>query len=151
MLYALGWNLDELSKLNQKSRSLLVEVTTLRERVDSPPIAGLNYTVNKLQSSVKEFIRAVSRHQRTPATHVLVTMISPSERNRKPYALPLCCIPYVGLNESQARSHIHKVAKEMSEQGMHVEGLLVKFPLHFIYLNHFVLCRFCEQRRIQCL
>ena len=117
-------NVDELSRLNQQCRSLLVEVSTLKDKIEDESCCGtgLNYAVIKLQPSLKEFIKAVTRHQRTPATHVLVTMISPSERNRKPYALPVSCIPYVGLNETQARSHISTVAEEMSKCGMHVEG-----------------------------
>ncbi len=124
VLYALGWNVDELSRLNQQCRSLLVEVSTLEESIkdQSSPSLGLQYAVVKLQDTLKEFVKAVTRHQRTPATHVLVTMISPSERNRKPYALPIACIPYVGLSEAKARSHISMVAEEMSKQGVCVEG-----------------------------
>ncbi len=124
VLYALGWNVDELSRLNQQCRSLLVEVSTLEESIKnrSSPSLGLKYAVIKLQDSLKEFVKAVTRHQRTPATHVLVTMISPSERNRKPYALPIACIPYVGLSEAKARSHISLVAEEMSKHGLCVEG-----------------------------
>lgn len=126
VLYALGWNVDELSRLNQQCRSLLVEVSTLKESIrdQSSPSLGLQYAVGKLQGTLKEFVKAVTRHQRTPATHVLVTMISPSERNHKPYALPIACIPYVGLSEAKARSHISAVAEEMVKQGLRVEGYL---------------------------
>ncbi|XP_064390678.1 uncharacterized protein LOC135338466 [Halichondria panicea] len=126
VLYALGWNVDELSRLNQQCRSLLVEVSTLKESIrdQSSPSLGLQYAVGKLQGTLKEFVKAVTRHQRTPATHVLVTMISPSERNHKPYALPIACIPYVGLSEAKARSHISAVAEEMVKQGLRVEGFV---------------------------
>ena len=50
--------------------------------------------LNMCQEKVRNFIRSITRHKRTAATHVLVTMISPSERNVKPYALPVSCIPY---------------------------------------------------------
>ena len=97
----------------------------MKEKVEAGhnPIVGVNYAVRKLQSTIQAFLRAVTRYQRTPATHILVTMISPSERNRKPYALPICCIPYVGLTEARARSHISSVVKEMCKQGMHIEGM----------------------------
>ncbi len=38
------------------------------------------------------------------------------------YALPVGCIPYASLNESQTISYISEAAKEMAAQGMHIEG-----------------------------
>ena len=58
-------------------------------------------------------------------------MISPSQRNRKPYALPLCCTPYHSLTEEQARAHINSVITAMKKKNMKVAGLLL-----FIYLFH---------------
>ena len=66
---------------------------------------------------------AVSRHRRTSATHILVTMVSPCERSQ-PYALPLCCMPYAGLTESKARSHISSVIAETLKRGIKVEGIV---------------------------
>lgn len=119
----------------------MVEVTTLAEKVDgqSSLTSGLNYAVAKLQTDLNAFLKAVSRHQRIPATHVLVTMVSPSERNRKPYALPICCIPYVGLSESKARSHITSVVEEMCKRRMKVEGnckiISPSFLNHILFLH----------------
>ena len=47
-----------------------------------------------IRQRVVTFIRGITCHKRTAATHVLVFMVSPEERNRKPYALPVQCIPY---------------------------------------------------------
>ena len=77
---------------------------------------------------VRYFIRSITRHKRTAATHVLVTMISPSERNVKPYALPVSCIPYTGLAEGKARKIINMVVKEMCKHGMKVEGVYQFYP-----------------------
>ena len=52
-----------------------------------------------------------------------MTMISPSERNRKPYALPISCIPYAGLSEGKARKIISMVVQKMCKRGMKVEGV----------------------------
>ena len=49
-------------------------------------------------------------------------MISPEERNRKPYALPVQCLPYAGLGDDQIQSLVNKVIgrnqKEWNESGM---------------------------------
>ena len=78
--------------------------------------------VTELQSHLVTFIRGVTRHQYHAATHILVTMISPSERNQKPYALPLCCIPYSSLTEVQTRVHLNNVISEMNKRNMKIAG-----------------------------
>ena len=124
VLYKLGWTIDELSRLNSQCRKLLSTVDLLERRVDdqSCEVGVVNYALSSLQSDFKEFVKADSRHQRTPATHVLVTLVSPSRRNKNPYALPVCCIPYVGLSEAKARVHINSVIEEMVNRGMKVAG-----------------------------
>jgi len=115
--------------LNEQSRSLLVEISSLKERLEGcqGPAVGMKAALEALQPRMKSLITAVTRHKRTPATHVLVTMISPNERNRKPYALPISCIPYVGLTETRARAHISQVVKQMCKQGLLVEGIFCNF------------------------
>ena len=79
--------------------------------------------MNLCQEKLRDFIRSCTRHKRTAASHVLVTMISPSERNRKPYALPISCIPYVSLSEENACKIINTVVQEMCKRGMKVGGM----------------------------
>jgi hypothetical protein len=50
-------------------------------------------------------------------------MISPSQRNRKPYALPIYCIPYRSLTEAQARTHINNVISAMKKKNMNIAGM----------------------------
>ena len=55
-----------------------------------------------MDSSWKNVI--VSRvYKRTAATHVFVVMISTQSRSRKPYALPVQCIPYVSMSREDVR------------------------------------------------
>ena len=131
-LYALGWTIDELSRLNDECHTLYVEVTTLVERLEdeATDVVQMNAArlLNMCQERVRNFIRSITRHKRTAATHVLVTMISPSERNVKPYALPVSCIPYTGLAEGKAHKIINMVVKEMCKRGMKVEGVYQFYP-----------------------
>ena len=126
-MYSLCWTVDELSRLNDEGRKLYVEVTDLLELLedDSTDLILTNVArrISKLQEKLLPFIQGVTRHKRNKATHVLVTMISPSQRNKKPYALPISCLPYHSLTEIQARSHIKEVMSEMRKRDMKIAGM----------------------------
>ena len=98
VMYQLSWSVDELTRLLEEGRVLYVEVSSLLEILSDNQRDQVQANVarrdTELQSHLVMFTRRVTRHQHCAATHILVTMISPSERNQKPYALPLCCIPY---------------------------------------------------------
>ena len=49
-------------------------------------------------------------------------MISPEERTRKPYALPVQCLAYVSLGDMAVRRICDVLIKEMSARGMKVAG-----------------------------
>ena len=91
-LVSLAWKIKELSKLNKIGRAIGVLTTKLTGQC--------RWTKDNIPSQLKEirqkltaFIKGIPRHQCTPATHVLVFMISNEERDKKPYALPVQCIP----------------------------------------------------------
>ena len=120
-LYALGWTIDELSRLTEECRALGVELMNLLEKLEdeSTDIVRSNVarTLTVCQERLRTFIKGVTRHKRMPASHILVTMISSSERNQKPYALPISCIPYAILSEGKARTIINAIVKEMCKHG----------------------------------
>jgi len=49
-------------------------------------------------------------------------MISNEERDKKPYALPVQCIPYKGLSDSMVRQLANKIIREMNARNMKVAG-----------------------------
>ena len=65
--------------------------------------------LRSLRLKLTSFIKGVTRHQRTPATHVLVFMISTEDRRTKPYALPVQCIPYKGLTDAKICELANKI------------------------------------------
>ena len=75
-----------------------------------------------IKQRLKLFIQRSTRHKRTAATHLLVFMISPEERNKKPYAIPVQCIAYKGLADDKVRSLANIVIKEMAKRNMKVAG-----------------------------
>lgn len=108
-----------------------VEVTTPVERLEDESrycAKECSMLIEHVSGKVRNFILSITRHKRTAATHVLVTVISQSERNVKPYALPVSCTPYTGLAEGKARKIINIVVKEMCKRGMKVEGVYQFYP-----------------------
>jgi hypothetical protein len=127
-MLSLCWSVDELGRLNESGRKLRVEIDALLVLIDDPSTDFIHQNIARrlttLRDNLLPFIRGVTRHRRHVATHVLVTMISPSQRNKKPYALPVSCIPYHSLTESRARTHIKAIITEMQKRKMKVAGKL---------------------------
>ena len=78
--------------------------------------------LTSIRQSLISFIKGVTRHQRTAATHVLVFMISSEERRTRPYAVPVQCIPYKGLSDMKIRKLANNVIQEMVKRNMKVAG-----------------------------
>ena len=55
----------------------------------------------------------------------MVLMISSEQSTSKPYALPVQCIAYKSLKDSEVRKIANKLVKEMSLRGMKVAGILL--------------------------
>ena len=53
--------------------------------------------ITRIQERLLSFLKGITRYQRSAASHVLITILSPSSRNVKPYAIPISCIPYARL------------------------------------------------------
>ena len=125
-LITLSWKVKELGDLNETGRCLHSEVIQLSNSIQQGICRWREDNVPKQLSGIRErmvaFITAVTRHQRTPASHVLVLMISSEERNKKPYALPVQCIPYKGLSDSKVRELANKLIYEMVDRNMKVAG-----------------------------
>ena len=146
VIYSLGWKIDELSRLNEQARQLSVDLTVAQECIEdeNKSLGDINRQLSHIRDHLKHFIKTVTWHKRTPATHVLVTLISPSDRNRKPYALPVCCLAYAGLGEAAARNHINGVIKEMQKRDMKIEGMHLNLCNVLYTKLCYVMHRLCE-------
>lgn len=125
-MITLAWNIKELADLNESGRKLMVDLNALKEKLQDDSSDWVEENIPRRLSAVRQrmttFIRAVSRHKRTPATHILVFMISPEGRNKKPYALPVQCLPYKGITDAKARLLANEVISEMTKRKMKVAG-----------------------------
>lgn len=125
-LFKLAWDIKELEYLNSCGRQLRVNISVLTDKLKDPllnrereNVAG---KISKLRQDLRKFVKGITSHQRIAATHCLVIMISPEERSTKPYAIPIQCIPYKGLKDSEVRDIVNKVIKEMWDRDMKVAG-----------------------------
>ena len=132
----LSLSVDELDRLNKMGRDLYIEIDAVLALLENPSSDLIQRNVARRISRIRDdllhFVQGISRYQRTAATHVLVTMISPSQRDKKLYALPVSCIPYAGLTETKARQHINWVVSEMTKRNMKIAG-------KFVFRNVFIL------------
>ncbi len=56
--------------------------------------------------------------QRTAATHAYAILISPEDRKRKPYTLPVQLIPHVGMGQENIRKVLNNVILKMKEMSL---------------------------------
>ena len=107
-------------------RKVLVKCQLIRERHASSECDAVAENIPRkltdLRTEAVRFIEGCTRMRRIAATHLLVFMISPESRNKKPYALPVQCIPYVGLSEDTIRGLANRLISEMTTRGMRVAG-----------------------------
>ena len=83
--------------------------------------ANVAHQLDNIRKSVSTFTHDLSRH-RSPASHIFVMMISSEQRNVKPYAVPVQCLPYHSINQQVMRQLLCNLVKEMRSRGMNVSG-----------------------------
>lgn len=113
----LDWEVDEFRRLLDECRWIMRQLRELKHtRVDEPMPCSLA----DLRKKMAKFVRGIIRFRRTPASHIAVYMISDERRNKKPYAIPIQCVPYRGMNEALGRKLVNNIIAEMNRRGMRV-------------------------------
>ena len=132
-LFKLAWQVHELEELIKCARKLLLEVTVLMEKVKDEHYDLVKENVAQKLTSIRgelvDYVKMLSKHQRTAATHIFVFMVSPESRHRKPYALPVQCLPIRALKDSQTREFANKIIAAMVQRNMKVAGRYIIYML----------------------
>ena len=151
VLLKLAWGVQELQELTTSVRQLIVDISSLKDK-----LADLQYdtvkentarTLKSLQKEMVDTVKKLSKHQRTAATHIFVVMVSPESRSRKPYALPVQCLPIKALRDEQVRDIANKLIALMVEREMNVAGVCTLFMyVHTCTCEqaHTTLCNFVQ-------
>ena len=124
-MIALSWKVKELNDLGESGRQIYAEIKALTSRLQvsvGSSEENIPHSLQTIRQKATAFVKGVVRHQRTAATHVLVFMISNEERNKKPYALPIQCLPYKGLSDNKVRELANRIITEMVKRKMKVAG-----------------------------
>ena len=118
--------MEELKRLVDTSQQLIATISVTIQVIDDPTTdmvqANVAHQLDNIRTSVSTFTRDLSRHQRSPASHIFVLMISSEQRNIKPYAVPVQCLPYHSINQQIMRQLVCDLMKEMKSRGMKVSG-----------------------------
>lgn len=133
-LIILAWKVKELTELNENGRQLHRDVNVLISKMgqDTHIEDNIPSQLKNVRQQLVSFIKGVTRHQRTPATHILVFMISSEERRRKPYALPVQCVPYKSLTDSKVRCLANEIVNEMKKRKMNVTGIVLEIVRSYV-------------------
>ena len=141
-MFKLAWEVKEIKELIQIGRKLVVEIRVLTEHlldVGCDVVAeNIAKSLASLKSQLTSFVKALSKHQRVAASHIFVLMISSECQNRKPYALPVQCLPVRGLNDMQARDFADAVINEMTKRNMKVAGIYANLIYYFSFIRHYI-------------
>ncbi|SMN02438.1 hypothetical protein SPONN_1067 [uncultured Candidatus Thioglobus sp.] len=126
VMFSLAWEIQELQVLHDSVRQVTVDITTLIDKLkctDYDPVQD-NFArkLGSVRQQLLDAVKALSKHQRNKATHVLVFMVSPESRNRQPYALPVQCLPIRGLKDTTVRDMADNIISAMVDREMKVAG-----------------------------
>ncbi len=140
-MFDLAWELHELESLNTNARELIEEIRYLKMKLLNPHYDRIaDNFVKKLccfkEKSLRHF-KIITKYRRSPATHILVVMISPEERNKKPYAIPVQCIAYASLTDNEVRNIFDKLVEEMTKRQMKVAGIYL-YRVTVFTLKHLI-------------
>ena len=113
----------------RKERAFNTDLAALLDSMQLPETDQAKKNIPRKLSSIRkhllEVIHGVFHFKYVAASHIFVMMISSELRNKKPYALPIQCLPYAGLKETNIRSMVRLVVQEMVKEGMKVAGKYV--------------------------
>lgn len=125
-MHRLGWEVDELQRLLDDCQWILRELNQLKF-ADSHENVPRRLT--DLRQKMKMFVKGIVPFQHTSASHIAVYMVSDERRAKKPYAIPIQCVPYRGMNEGLGRRLVKTLVSEMHRRGMCVSGNVVKIRI----------------------
>ena len=108
-MFSLIWDIEELKRLNQDGRHLSTDMTEaldLCAQETARQECNLPRKLVSIRNRLCDIVKGIFRFKRTPATHMFVLMVSSELRNKKPYAIPVQCLPYASLKESDMRNMV---------------------------------------------
>ena len=125
------WNIDDYQNLHKRGQEIIQHLNIVNNTLEESSLPAdslindvtdinIPRVLTDLRPLLPKFTKDVFRKWRKPAKDVLAILISESTRRRKPYALPVQCIPHAGLGDEKLREFADEIKKEM---GMKPRGM----------------------------
>ena len=144
-MFSLIWEIEELKSINSEGRRIHEDLLTCTKFCTLSSFQQNNVAgkLTSIRQKLLQFTKRITYFKRIPATHVFVFMISPEMRDRKPYAVPVQCLPYNGLKEKDIRTLVSALCRKMVSYNMKVSGT-------FSFLNCIIqsMHRLCYRWRV---
>lgn len=76
----MAWKIIELEEIMKICRQLTVDIEMLRDKLTTERdhiVVNIASSLTSIRNKLTDFVKKLSKHQRTPAIHIFVFMISP--------------------------------------------------------------------------
>lgn len=128
-----AWDLEEYRHLYNEAQKIAQQLSVIANIVKQANLPhgslvnaisseNIPRQLSDLRPRLRQFFKDLYRKKRTPATHIMVFMISESRRVKKPYAIPVQCLPYASISDNKLRLLTDKIKLEMNRRGMKAVG-----------------------------
>lgn len=111
-MLSLCWDIKELGYLMEELRKIRPTLNYLIGAIKCPGFSFVEHNIPRQLSDIRErlikIVKGVFRYRRSMATHMFIVMISSESRNRKPYALPIQCLPLCRLKGTGYQTNYFK-------------------------------------------
>ena len=147
-LFTAGWKVEELAQLVDRFQTAITTVRSVMDMVADPTVNQVDVNIARHLTNIRETVTCLicdlTRHKHVPATHIFVLMISSEDRDIKPYAIPVQCVPYRSITQQQLRQLVGNLIKEMMCRGMKIAGQYTLFVFTYKPENIYVHNRFLQ-------
>ena len=128
-----AWDLEEYRHLYNEAQKIVQQLSVIANIVKQANLPhgslvnaisseNIPRQLSDLRPRLRQFFKDLYRKKRTPATHIMVFMISESRWVKKPYAIPVQCLPYASISDNKLRLLTDKIKLEMNRRGMKAVG-----------------------------
>ena len=142
-LIELAWNVTGFERLIEQGNGFINKLTNFMEQIKMGEPNKVTENLHCFKTSALQYLRELYTKKRSPASHLLIFMISDELRSRKPYANPVRFLPYHSLTDAKLRDLELEVESDMKSLGMNVVGKYYLFA-HLRKYMHSVLVREAE-------
>ena len=124
-LMQFAWGVTGFEILNKQANEFINSLSIMQSQMLNGDQGNAKKSLLALKPKLLEYLRGLCTKKRTPATHLLVFMVSDELRNRKPYAVPIRFMPYGSITDHKMRELESEVECAMEKLEMKVVGMLI--------------------------